>query len=219
MSDKQPDSKTKLLDAALKVVRAKGYSATRVEDLCAEAGVTKGSFFHHFKSKDDLILSAVAHWEAMTGGLFAQAPYHDLDDPLDRLLAYLDLRKALLAGSLPEFTCFAGTITQEAYETRPEIVAACARSIAGHAATLEADIRAAMDAYGVGGDWSAAGLALHTQAVLQGAFVLAKATGGPAVAAESIDHLKRYLTLLFRPEIRPAGTVSRLNTARPEEAA
>lgn len=196
----QMDSKTRLLDAALKVVRTKGYTATRVEDLCAEAGVTKGSFFHHFKSKDDLMLAAVAHWDAVTGSLFARAPYHDLADPLDRLLAYLDFRKELLAGDLPDVTCFAGMITQEAYETHPEIVAACAGNISGHARTLEADIRDAMRTYGVGAGWSAESLALHTQAVLQGAFVLAKAKGGASIAADSIDHLRRYLTLLFRPD-------------------
>ncbi len=43
-------------------------------------------------------------------------------------------------------------------------------------------------------------LALHTQAVLQGAFILAKAKGGPEVAADSIDHLKRYVSLLFGKE-------------------
>ena len=195
----QHDSKTKLLDAALRVVRAKGYSATRIEDVCVEAGVTKGSFFHHFKSKDDLALAAVAHWDEVTGGLFAQAPYHRHDDPLDRLLAYLDFRKELLAGDLPDITCFAGMITQEAYETHPEIVKACERNISGHAKTLEADISAAMKKYGVSGSWSAEGLALHTQAVIQGAFVLAKAKGGSAVATDSIDHLYRYLKLLFVP--------------------
>jgi TetR/AcrR family transcriptional repressor of nem operon len=45
---------------------------------------------------------------------------------------------------------------------------------------------------------TARSLALHTQAVLQGAFILAKAKGDAAVAAESIDHLRRYLVLLFR---------------------
>ena len=40
-------------------------------------------------------------------------------------------------------------------------------------------------------------LALHTQAVLQGAFILAKATGGAPIAADSIDHLRRYIELLF----------------------
>ncbi|MEQ8702059.1 MAG: TetR/AcrR family transcriptional regulator [Bauldia litoralis] len=199
MAATQHDSKIRLLDAALKVVRTKGFTATRIEDICAEAGVTKGSFFHHFKGKDDLALAAVAHWEEMTGGLFAQAPYHDPADPLDRLLAYLTFRKELLAGDLPDFTCFVGTITQEAYRTRPEIVEACARSITGHARTLEADIAEALETYGVRGSWSAEGLALHIQAVIQGAFILAKAKGGAAVAADSIDHLARYLELLFRP--------------------
>src|SRR5687767_8141793 len=45
MVDAPHQSKTKLLDATLSVVRRKGYAATRVEDVCAEAGVTKGSFF------------------------------------------------------------------------------------------------------------------------------------------------------------------------------
>ena len=63
----QHESKTKLLDATLKVVRAKGYTATRIEDVCAEARLTKGSFFHHFKSKEDLALSAAAHWNAELG--------------------------------------------------------------------------------------------------------------------------------------------------------
>src|SRR4051812_25499922 len=53
MTDLPHKSQTKLLDATLKVVRTKGYNATRVEDVCAAAGVTKGSFFHHFESKDD----------------------------------------------------------------------------------------------------------------------------------------------------------------------
>ena len=54
-----------------------------------------------------------------------------------------------------------------------------------------------MDRYGVTG-FSPASLALHTQAVLQGAFILAKARGGPEVARDSVDHLRRYLILLFR---------------------
>ncbi len=194
----QHESKTKLLDATFKVVRAKGYSATRIEDVCAEAGLTKGSFFHHFKSKEDLALSAVAHWEATTSALFATAPYHDAPDPLSRVIAYIDFRKALLAGDLPDFTCFVGTIVQEAYRTHPDVGAACERSISGHARTLEADIRAAMRERGVPGNWTPESLALHTQAVIQGSFILAKAKGSAAAAAESLDHLRRYIELLFQ---------------------
>jgi TetR/AcrR family transcriptional repressor of nem operon len=191
-------SKARLLDATIKVVRTKGYNATRLEDVCAEAGVTKGSFFHHFKSKDDLALAALEQWKASTAELFANALYHLAADPLDRVLAYVDFRKALLTGDLPEFTCFAGTMVQETYATNPRLRAACESSICGHAKTLEADIEEAMLKYGVGEDVTAGSLARHTQCVIQGAFILAKATGSADAAAESIDHLRRYLALLFR---------------------
>jgi TetR/AcrR family transcriptional repressor of nem operon len=201
MVEAQHESKTKLLDATLKVVRAKGYSATRIEDVCAEAGLTKGSFFHHFKSKEDLALAAVAHWNAYTSEFFAAAPYHDAPDPLGRLIAYVEFRKAMLTGDLPDFTCFVGTIIQEAYRTLPEVSAACERNIDGHAKTLEADVRAAMREHGVDGAGTPESLALLIQVVIQGGFILAKAKGSAAVARDSLDHLRRYLELLFGRDV------------------
>jgi len=193
----EPNAKSKLLDAALSVIRTKGYSATTVDELCAAAGVTKGAFFHHFRSKDELGVAAADHWSVTTGALFAEAPYHDPADPLDRVLGYLEFRKALLQGGVPEFTCLVGTMVQETYETVPAIRDACARSIRGHAATLEADIEAALRGRQLSPEWTAQSLALHTQAVLQGAFILAKAAGGAEIAADSVDHLRRYIEMLF----------------------
>jgi TetR/AcrR family transcriptional repressor of nem operon len=190
-------ARSKILGSALVVIRTKGYAATSVDDLCAAAGVTKGAFFHHFKSKEDLAVAAADFWGETTSAFFAAAPYHALPDPLQRLLGYIDFRKAILVGDIPDFTCLAGTMVQETYETNPAIRNACARAITDHAAKVEIDIAAALDARGMRPDWSAEGLALHTQAVLQGAFILAKANGGAQVAAESVDHLRRYVELLF----------------------
>jgi TetR/AcrR family transcriptional repressor of nem operon len=208
------ESKTKLLEATIKVVRSKGYAATRIEDVCAEAALTKGSFFHHFKSKEDLARSAASHWDTFTTAFFANAPYHGHTDPLARILAYVDFRKAILVGELNEFTCFAGTIVQEAYATHADISAACGRTICGHAATLEADIGEAMRKYGVGSDWTAESLALYTQAVIQGAFILAKATGSADAAAESLDHLRRYVELLFAAPAKRHPSARRRVSAR-----
>jgi TetR/AcrR family transcriptional repressor of nem operon len=88
-------------------------------------------------------------------------------------------------------------MVQETFETTPAIREACERSISGHASTLEADIEAAMSARNLSPNWTPQSLALHTQAVLQGAFILAKANGSAAVAADSIDHLYRYISMLF----------------------
>lgn len=203
MTTQQHESKVKLLDAALQVIRAKGYSATRIDDICAAAELTKGSFFHHFKTKEELAIAAAGHWTAVTEALFAEAPYHRLEDPLARLLGYIDYRKALLCGELPEFTCLVGTMVQEVYDTHPPLRDACEACISNHAETLEADIAAAKRKYCPAANWSAGSLALHTQAVIQGAFILAKAKQGPEIAAASIDHLRRYIELLFAA---PAGS-------------
>jgi TetR/AcrR family transcriptional regulator, transcriptional repressor for nem operon len=190
-------ARQKLLDAALSLIRTRGYEATTVEDLCAAAGVTKGAFFHHFDSKESLAVAAAEYWSETTGAFFAAAPYHRHADPLQRVLGYIDFRKAILTGKVPEFTCLVGTMVQEVYVSSPAIREACDASISGHAATLEADIAEAMARYRVRADCTARSLALHTQAVLQGAFVLAKAKGNAAIAAESIEHLHRYVVQLF----------------------
>lgn len=191
------DARTRLLEAARDVIRERGFTATSVEDLCKAAGVTKGAYFHHFKTKEDLGVAAAAYWAETTSAFFENAPYHDHADPYDRLIGYVDFRKSIIEGDLAEFTCLVGTMTQEVYGLHPAIREACAASIFGHAATLEPDIAEIMKRRGIEADWTPASLAAHTQAVLQGAFILAKATGDRAVARESVDHLKRYLQLLF----------------------
>ena len=196
-TESQHVSKTKFLDAALQVIRAKGYEATRVEDICEAAGLTKGSFFHHFKSKEDLALAAAEHFGAMADRIFSAAPYQKLADPLDRLLGYVDFRNAILQGDLPDYTCLLGTMVQEVYETHPAIRAACERQITAHAVTLAKDIAEAKARYAADAPWSPESLAFHMQAVIQGAFVLAKAQQGSEIVADSLRHLRRYLETQF----------------------
>lgn len=190
------EPKAKLLDAALGVIRAKGYTATTVEDICQAAGVTKGSFFHHFKTKEQLAVEAAAQFGILASKLF-DAPYRNAKDPLDRVLGYIDLRIAILHGELPEFTCLLGTMVQEVYNTHPPIRAACDRHISEHVAEVAKDIEAARTLYAPDASWSAESLALYTQAVIQGSLVLAKARLGPAIAVECLAHLRRYVEMLF----------------------
>ena len=192
------ESKGKFLDAALHVIRSKGYSATRVEDICEAAGLTKGSFFHHFDSKEELALAAADHFARMADGAFAGAPYQKLADPLDRLLGYVDFRIAILRGELPNFTCLLGTMVQETYDTHPAIRAACDMHISAHAAAVARDIAGAKARYAPDAPWTAESLGLFTQAVIQGSFVLAKAKGGPEIAADCLQHLRRYLETQFQ---------------------
>jgi TetR/AcrR family transcriptional repressor of nem operon len=146
--------------------------------------------------------------------LFAAAPFQELSDPVDRVLSYVDFRKAILRGELPDFTCLVGTMVQEIYDTNPSIREACNRSISNHAATVEEDIAEAIEKYGIEAEWTAESLALYTQATLQGAFILAKAKGGSEIAAGCIDHLHRYIELLFPQSESRRAPDDRSSTAR-----
>lgn len=191
------EARTRLLEAARDVIRRQGFAGTSIDDVCAEAQVSKGAFFHHFASKEALGVAAAEFWAETTAAFFAAAPFHEPSDPLDRILAYVAFRRSIISGEIADFTCLVGTMSQEVYATHPAIRDACGASIFGHAETLEADFAAALAERRNSGPWTAASLARHTQTVIQGAFVLAKAGNDAGLAREGLDHLDHYIRLIF----------------------
>jgi TetR/AcrR family transcriptional regulator, transcriptional repressor for nem operon len=157
-------------------------------------------------------LAAAQHWNDSTGALFANAPYQQVADPRDRLLAYIDFRAALAVGELPDISCLLGTMVQETYTTHPAIREACREGIEGHAATLVATIAAAKARHAPRAKWTPESLALFTQAVLQGAFVVAKAAGEAQAAAPLIAHLRAYVQGLL--PLQPPAPTPRRRTRR-----
>ncbi|HEV2737822.1 MAG TPA: helix-turn-helix domain-containing protein [Candidatus Elarobacter sp.] len=182
-----------MLDAALTVIRTKGYGAATVDDICRAAGLSKGSFFHYFRDKEALAIAAAEHFSAGADALFAAAEYRDDPDPRDRVLRYADLRAAMVRGDLAAFTCLLGTMVQETYATHPAIREACDQHIRHHADAVAQDLEAAKRRYAADAPWTAESMALFTQAVIQGAFILAKAHDDPGVAVDCMIHLRRYL--------------------------
>jgi TetR/AcrR family transcriptional regulator, transcriptional repressor for nem operon len=199
-------TREKLFGATISTIAEKGYAATAVDEICAKAGVTKGAFFHHYPSKQSLTVAAVNDWAEKCAAFYAAAAYHKFDDPLDRFLGFLDFRKDMLRAPMALFSCPVGTMIQEVFESHPDILRACEECISGQIADVQSDIAAAIELYGSGSDWTAESLALHTHAVLQGVYILAKAKGTIRVAEQSIDHLRSYVELLFsRPGTSPLG--------------
>ena len=199
-ADKGAETRARLLDAGRDVIRAKGYTATTIDDICAATGVTKGGFFHHFASKEQLGVAAIEAFDAMAEALFGSAPYQALPDPRERVLGYVDLRSAMIEGDIAQFSCLMGTTVQEVYATHPRLRAACEDGMSSNVAMLARDIEAAKRLYAPDASWSAESIGYFMQAALQGAFIFAKAKQSNALAKECLAHLRRYLeTILGRP--------------------
>ena len=137
----------------------------------------------------------------VTAAKFAEAPYHALADPLDRVFGYIDFRAELAEGSLEEITCYAGTLVQEVFASSEPLRTAAGQAIDLHILRLVDDIAAAMALYPPRYPITPESLATYTQTAGHGGFVLAKAKGDPAALLEAIDHLKHYVAMLFDKEL------------------
>ena len=52
---KSRETREKIFQAAKRILQKKGYEELSIKNICEEAGVSNGSFYHHFKTKDDLL--------------------------------------------------------------------------------------------------------------------------------------------------------------------
>src|SRR5437867_3240817 len=83
------ETKDKLLKSALQLVWEEGLGSASVDDICEKAGVRKGSFYHFFKTKADLVMAALeAHWEE--GRVELDRVFSSSVPPVERLRGFFD---------------------------------------------------------------------------------------------------------------------------------
>jgi TetR/AcrR family transcriptional repressor of nem operon len=84
-----PGSKERLLAAAKALVLAHGYAGMRVDAVCEKAGLTKGSFYHFFKSKEEIGVATLEWSMIQSGEILANGGYTKTADPVDRSFGFL----------------------------------------------------------------------------------------------------------------------------------
>ena len=62
MQQRSEETRTKIMDSAIKLFSTRGFSAASVDDICEEAGISKGAFYHHFETKQALFLALLDAW-------------------------------------------------------------------------------------------------------------------------------------------------------------
>jgi len=193
-----PETKRKLVDAGVKLMRARGYNATTVDEICTDAGVTKGGFFHYFKSKDDIARTALAHFHEERMKSYEGAPFRKLADPLDRVFGRLDFVKASTGGNQHVTKgCLIGMFAQELAVTNPEIGKVCQNFFTRMVRDFSNDLAEAKVVHVPEAEFDPKGLAQLYLAIVQGSLMLAKIAGSNDVLHENIEQFRNYLKCLF----------------------
>jgi TetR/AcrR family transcriptional repressor of nem operon len=193
-----PETKRKLVDAGANLMRNMGFHATTVDDICAAAEVTKGAFFHYFKSKEDLAKAAIQRFSEVRLHDSEAAAFRKLSDPLDRVYGRLDYAEQMVGGkSHLTKGCLIGTMAQEVSFTNPNLRTVCQNAFLRMAGDFEVDLAAAKALYAPQGDFDPKSLALFYVSIFQGSSMMAKASESNQVLQENIEQFRRYLRYLF----------------------
>jgi TetR/AcrR family transcriptional repressor of nem operon len=195
---KDSGTKEKIVEAAMKLMRAQGFNATSVDEICQGAGVTKGAFFHYFKSKDELAAAAVGYFRDQQAREIQEAPFRKLNDPLERVFGRLDFVKESVGGAARVTKgCLIGTFAQEISFTHPELRAVCQESFARIARDLEKDLSEAKALYAPKAVFDPKSVAMLYVSIVQGSLMLAKASADNSVLMSNIEQFRQHLEGLF----------------------
>jgi TetR/AcrR family transcriptional regulator, transcriptional repressor for nem operon len=117
---KTSPTRTRLLDAAYSLLLRKGYPATSVDEICDAAEVSKGSFYHLFKSKEAMTLAVLEHHMAAAKDEIERGLDTDGLDGAQRAVRYVKHVEDA-AEELWHDGCLIGSLALELAETNPEI--------------------------------------------------------------------------------------------------
>jgi TetR/AcrR family transcriptional repressor of nem operon len=197
-------TRERILDAAQRIVLERGFAATSIDAVLAQAPATKGAFFHHFPSKDDLGRALLERYAAADERMldeFMAAAEAESDDPAEQLVAFLRRFEQVadeLAPTQPG-CLFVSFIYESrlASDGQDDLIAT---SIRHWRARLLEKLEAAARAHPPAIDVDLSSLADQVFSTFEGGYILARALHDPRHLRAQLAHLRHYLELLFRLE-------------------
>jgi TetR/AcrR family transcriptional repressor of nem operon len=194
-------TRERILDAAEGMILNQGYAATSIDQIIDRVGLTKGSFFYHFKTKNDLAQALIDRYSRADARLLNDnlARAEKLSsDPLQQLLIFVGLFLEM-AEQLeePYPGCLFASYCYESGLFDDEINDVVARAILAWRKVIGDKLRAAVEIHPPRVEFDVDSLADMLTVVFEGAFILSRSLKAPQIFAEQLRHYRGYLQLLF----------------------
>ncbi len=190
-----------LLDIAERLILQKGFSATSIEEIISEAGISKGGFFYHFEGKDDLAYALMQRYREqdafLFSGLFRRAE-ELLDDPLQQMLLFI----RLLAEMMDELEdlhpgCLVASFTYESHEVNDQVKAITADSVMDWRKLFSEQLDKVHQRYTPKLEVDTSDLADMLSTVIEGGIVVSRAIGDKKLLVRQLQEYRNYIRLLY----------------------
>lgn len=197
-------TRNKIMDAAQRMVLDVGLSGTSIERVIDQAGVTKSTFFYHFKTKHDLAAALIERYADEDRHHFfdAMAKAEQLArDPLQQLLIFVGLFIEMTEQLEEPFPgCLYASYCYQSGAISPSVMAHVERMMHFWRERLGDKVAEVAEAYPPRIPIEPHQVADHVLATFEGAFILAKVMQEPRLAAEQLVQCRNYVELLFVAE-------------------
>ena len=203
MASKGEDTRKRILDTAQAMILDHGFAGVSVDQLITSLGLTKGAFFHHFKSKRELARTLIQRYSDEGVQLFRDnlARARKLsDDPLQQLLVFIGLYEEIFDGLTEPFPgCLLASYVMEMQQFDDEMRDIINVEFYLSRTELTKLIEQIIEKYPPRAEVDAVSLADGFMSVFEGAFILEKSMEEAAITAQQLRHYKTYVELLFKP--------------------
>ena len=189
-----PDTRERIVYAAMMLFARKGYASTSVADILTDAGVNAGSLYHVFPGKQDVLLAVLdAYLHGLHPMLLAPA-WKDVRDPIDRVFALLERYRQHLISTDCTYGCPIGSIALELHEPDPPVRALLAANFKGWVDAIEQCFIEAGSRLPHGVDRR--GLALFALTTMEGGVMVSRTERTPAAFDRAVSMLRDYVDRL-----------------------
>jgi TetR/AcrR family transcriptional repressor of nem operon len=186
--------------AATSLMQVKGYTATSLDDVLRESGVGKGSFYHFFRSKEEL---GHAILDTIVQGFIAKTVDPCFSDPavkpISQIRCFLDRVVATQRAGNCVGGCPLGNLASELSDVHEGFRSRLAEVFSVWRGRLTRALEQAQQRHEVRGDCRPEAVAHFVVASLEGAILMTKVTKDIRVMEQCVEELKRYLGLYEAP--------------------
>lgn len=197
-------TRERILELAHELILKQGYAATSLEQILERAGVTKGAFFHHFKSKDELARALVDRYLADEQQVFEETLRRAeklTSDPLQQVLVGLALLEEMFAAlDAPHPGCLIAAFLYQNQLMTPETTAKSRKAFLVWRRHIADKLSAAARLHPprIAVDYDSIGDLLNT--IVEGTFVISKLFDDQKMMVRQLRQLRTYIELAFAVE-------------------